>query len=252
MSDLPDPSDGPGSRDAGVWPLFLKDIRRTRVLGREEEVRLLGLALQGDRAARDVLVVSNLRFVLQMAMRYRNPSMPLADLVNEGCIGLMRAVESFEPHRGVRFLSYAVWWIRASMAGALDRSGSLVRVPGLRSGRGAPRPCLVPFEDGELAAPASGDGGEDGSGWRERMPGRLYASRGREDGMAPVSAELLSLLPAREALVLRWLYRLDHRPARSLRQLADILGMSHQRVRQLRDQAFRRLREGETWARDPE
>ena len=242
----------------GAFPLYLRDIRRTRILDREEEGRLLHRVSEGDTAARDILVVSNLRFVLRIAMRYRNPGLPLADLVNEGCLGLIRAVESFEVGRGVRFLSYAVWWIRASMTRALDRTGSLIRVPGRFAARksrdreAAENPSairwegdanrLVPFEDGE-AHSSHLPGAWDGGGiWSDLIPVNMGIARPAEDAPSALSAGLLARLPEREAQVLRYLYSLDHRPVQSLREVALTLGMSHQRVRQLRDQAFKRLK----------
>jgi RNA polymerase primary sigma factor len=217
------------------------------VLQGEEEARLLALAVHGDRSARDRLVVSNLRFVLKLALIFRNPDMPVADLVNEGCLGLIRAVETFEPGRGVRFLTYAVWWVRSSMTRAVDRTGAMVRAPG-KSASKRPEairsiPVFVALEeaDGPSAWPAAG-GCEEG-GFRDRLSPGLSASCGGDASPAQVSLLLLAALPPREAEVLRWLHGLDHRPMQSLRQLGAILGISHQRVRQLRDQAFRRLRD---------
>jgi RNA polymerase primary sigma factor len=109
--------------------LYLKDLKRTHPLSREEEGRLARLASGGDIRAKAKLIEANLRFVVLIAKKYRNQGLPLEDLINEGNIGLMKAVERFEPDRGYRFLSYAVWWIRQSILKALYEQSRMIRLP---------------------------------------------------------------------------------------------------------------------------
>ncbi len=95
--------------------LYLKEINRYPLLSREEEARLIRRAVSGDSEAREKLVRANLRFVVAVARRYRNREIPLLDLINEGNIGLLKALEHFDVDRGYHFISYAAWWVRQSI-----------------------------------------------------------------------------------------------------------------------------------------
>ncbi|HJZ04901.1 MAG TPA: RNA polymerase factor sigma-32 [Thermodesulfobacteriota bacterium] len=109
--------------------LFLKEIEKYPVLSREEEYELaLKHYKEGDLEAARRLVVSNLRFVVKIASQYASYGFPLLDLIQEGTIGLMRAVKKFNPYRGYRLISYAVWWIKARIQSYIMKSWSLVKI----------------------------------------------------------------------------------------------------------------------------
>ena len=112
----------------GSWSAVLGKIRQEPRLTREEEHALVLKTLSGDEAAESRLVSSHLRFVLHLAHRYARHGLPVGDLLQEGTVGLMEAVRRFNPERGVRLSTYAVWWIRAAMQDYMVRSKSLVRV----------------------------------------------------------------------------------------------------------------------------
>ena len=107
---------------------YFRDVRRFSMMKREQEQELGRKHRSGDAAAGKALVTANLRFVVKIAGEYRSSGLPLADLVQEGNIGLMRAVSKFDPERGLRLISYAVWWIRAYIQAYVLRSWSLVRI----------------------------------------------------------------------------------------------------------------------------
>lgn len=109
--------------------LYLKDISAYSLLTREEEIRLGHLARQGNDAAIQRLVEGNLRFVVKIAKRYHGLRLSLLDLIHEGNLGLIVAAKRFDPSRGVRFLSYAVWWIRQSILFAISTYGHTFRLP---------------------------------------------------------------------------------------------------------------------------
>ena len=116
-------------RDADPVQLYLTEIGSTPLLTAAEEVHVARASLAGDEAARHRMINSNLRLVVMIAKRYLNRGLPLLDLIEEGNLGLMRAVEKFDPERGFRFSTYATWWIRQSIERALMNQGRTIRLP---------------------------------------------------------------------------------------------------------------------------
>ena len=108
---------------------YLSDLKRHPLLTREEERRYARAARDGDEKAKEKLVNSNLRFVVNISRQYQNRGIPLSDLVSEGNIGLLKAVEKFDPERGYHFTTYAVWWIRQSIMKALEAQSRSIRLP---------------------------------------------------------------------------------------------------------------------------
>jgi RNA polymerase primary sigma factor len=117
------------SADESILRIYFKEISRIPLLNREEEDEAARAAAQGNIAARNKLINSNLRFVITVAKKYQGLGIPLADLINEGNIGLIKAVEKFDVNRGYHFISYAVWWIRQSILKALYEKSKLIRLP---------------------------------------------------------------------------------------------------------------------------
>ena len=117
------------SPQPGAFEVYLAQIRRVPLLSREEEAEIArAYRAQGDTRAAHRLVTANLRFVVQVARGYRSYGLRLADLVQEGNMGLMRALEGFDPDRGIRLISYAVWWIKAYIHNYILRSWSMVKL----------------------------------------------------------------------------------------------------------------------------
>jgi len=224
------------------------------------------------------LVRRNLRFVISVAKKYQNRGLPLTDLIGEGNVGLMTAARKFDPDQGVKFISYAVWWIRQAILASLARQGRTVRVPLNRTAdlskivrtaevlrqklRREPTPEEVSQATGlslevvqSLAALNSGevrlDAPLDPDGDRSLIE-RFVADEGpsaEDQAMDRFLAEeienALATLPPRDAKVLRLYFGLDGGREHTLEEIGGMLGVTRERIRQLRDRALKRLREGE-------
>ena len=118
-----------GYEDENILSLYLKEINRIPLLSREEEVEIATRAAAGDELAKKRLVEANLRFVVNVAKKYQNQGIPLSDLINEGNIGLMNAIERYEVDKGYHFISYAVWWIRQAILKAIYEKSRAIRLP---------------------------------------------------------------------------------------------------------------------------
>lgn len=109
--------------------LYFKDVSRNKVLSAEEESKLYSEIKKGNKKAIDKLITSNLRFVISVAKKYQGNGLSLVDLIQEGNLGLIKAAEVFDPDRGIKFISYAVWWIRQSIMKALSDQSRTIRLP---------------------------------------------------------------------------------------------------------------------------
>lgn len=114
---------------SGTLDRYMREVNSLPMISPDEETDLAYRILSGDDMAFQKLVEANLRFVISVAKQYQGNSMELSDLINEGNIGLMKAVSKYDPSRGFKFISYAVWWIRQSIMQALGDNGRMVRLP---------------------------------------------------------------------------------------------------------------------------
>lgn len=115
--------------DASVLSFYMKELNKIPLLTRDEEVKLAKLARNGNKQARDKMIESNLRFVVKIAKNYQNQGLPLSDIINEGNLGLMTAIDKFDVEKGYHFISYAVWWIRQSIVKSINEKSRAVRLP---------------------------------------------------------------------------------------------------------------------------
>ena len=115
--------------EENVLSLYLKEINKVPLLTREEEDRYARLAAQGDKEAREKLLKANLRFVVNVAKKYQNQGLPLSDLISEGNIGLLNAIERYDVNKGYHFISYAVWWIRQAILKSICEKSRMIRLP---------------------------------------------------------------------------------------------------------------------------
>jgi RNA polymerase primary sigma factor len=263
--------------DRDILDQYLFEVSKTPLLTPPEEMAVARLVRAGDPDAMQELVKRNLRFVISVAKKYQNRGMGLSDLIGEGNLGLLTAARKFDPDQGVKFISYAVWWIRQSILAALARHGRTVRVPLNRTAdlsritrtsetlrqelRREPTPQEIAANLGlsvdvvrSLAALNTAevrlDAPLDPEGERsliDRFSAEEQAGP-EEQAMERFLAEQIDLalrtLAARDAKVLRLYFGLDGGREHTLEEIGGMLGVTRERVRQLRDRALKRLREG--------
>ncbi len=254
--------------------VYFKEINRYALLSREEESELASRIHGGDQDALKRLVNANLRFVVTVAKRYVHQGLSLADLINEGNIGLLKAADRFDETRGFKFISYAVWWIRQSILQSLLYHSRLVRLPQNQTAQllkinrvrsklqseGIENPSEQMIAK-ELEIPAREvrrsmtlNGGEvalddQGTGDRplietlssDNQPGsdrRLYQRVMREDVRRSLQA-----LTDREAMIISLYYGLGDEEALTLEAIGKRLGLTRERIRQIKEKALRKMRQ---------
>jgi RNA polymerase nonessential primary-like sigma factor len=124
-----EPAAGVTDESSDALTLYLREIRRTELFTAEEEFEVATLARAGEFASRQSMIEHNLRLVVSVAKRYLGRGVPLSDLIQEGNLGLMHAIDKFEPERGFRFSTYAIWWIRQAVERAVMNQGRVIRLP---------------------------------------------------------------------------------------------------------------------------
>ncbi|HXI20588.1 MAG TPA: RNA polymerase sigma factor RpoD/SigA, partial [Gemmatimonadales bacterium] len=264
--------------DRDILDQYLYEVSQTPLLTPQQEIAVAKLVREGDQEAMQELVKRNLRFVISVAKKYQNRGLPLTDLIGEGNVGLLTAARKFDPDQGVKFISYAVWWIRQAILASLARQGRTVRVPLNRTAdlsrivrtaealrqelRREPTPEEIARSTGlslevvqSLAALNTSevrlDAPLDPEGDRSLIERFIADDRAdaEEEAMDRFLTDeiegALATLPARDAKVLRLYFGLDGGREHTLEEIGGMLGVTRERVRQLRDRALKRLREGD-------
>jgi len=215
--------------------LYLEQIGRYPLVSREDEIELGRRIRTGDREALDALVCANLRFVVSIAKQYQSRGVALADLIDEGNIGLMRAARKFDETRGIKFISYAVWWIRQAILQARAEQSRIVRVP-LHRVRALPESQL------SLDAPRAMDEGDQLFDYMPDQRTPDSDERVLNSSLMDSIEIALTLLTTREAQIIRLYYGLGPEEPATLEEIGVRFGISRERVRQIRDRALRRMR----------
>jgi len=265
--------------------IYFREIGSLPVLGEDEESTLAIKAKAGNRKAVDKLVESNLRFVVSVAKDFQGRGMSMADLINEGNFGLMRAIKRYDPSKGYRFNTYAVWWIRQAILKAIAEQTRSVRLPmnridklnkinktihqlqaqnpnigGKPSARQIAKLSRIPedevsellgFSSNEVSLDApslEGDGrslGETMENHAQTSPEQLLKNK----DMGHDIKRVLSLLTPREERIVKMYYGLENNDEGTLDSIGRKFNISRERVRQLKDRALRKIKDADQSAR---
>jgi len=268
-------TDSTSSIDSNVLSIYLKEINRIPLLSREDEDRYARAAAAGDQSAKDMLVKGNLRFVVNVAKRYQNQGIPLSDLISEGNIGLINAIERYDVDKGYHFISYAVWWIRQAILKAICEKSRMIRLPLNRANE------LVQIEKARKYVPAGlSEDGEireiakmldmdashvadlvnvsrdlvsleapvfderDSSVLGDFVENDRYQSPDDhviEQGLKDDINDVLRTLTEKESEVLQYRFGLNGRRAMSLKEIGDRFNLTKERIRQIEKAALKRL-----------
>src|SRR6266511_735141 len=260
--------------DTGI-KIYLREIGQIPLLTPEQEIELAAKIKKGDREARALMIRSNLRLVVKIAHDYANLGLPLLDLISEGNIGLMKAVERFDPSKGGKLSTYGSWWIKQSIKRALANQSKTIRLPvHLVDKISKMRRVALKLQevfgreptDEELAEemgmtasrvaqmrtaairPASLDapiGDDESNNYSEIIPDENAKTPYRQledQTVTRMLQELVTTLDTREATILRYRFGLDGGPERTLEEVGEKFGVTRERVRQIQNIALNKLR----------
>src|ERR1700745_871347 len=260
--------------DTGI-KIYLREIGQISLLTPQEEIDLAARIKKGDREARALMIKANLRLVVKIAHDYANLGLPLLDLVSEGNIGLMKAVERFDPAKGGKLSTYAAWWIKQSIKRALANQSKTIRLPVHLVDKISKMNRVAQQMSAELGAEPTEDEPAEEVGLSPRSVSQLKTASirptsldapingddstefgdlvGDEDARTPFEflrdrdlrdelPELLAILDPRERFIIFQRFGLDGARPRTLEEVGKKLGVTRERIRQLQVIALMKLR----------
>ena len=265
------------NRESYSLDKYLLEIGKIDLLSSEEEVRLSHLIKAGDRSALEQLVRSNLRFVISVAKQYQNQGLPLADLINEGNLGLIKAAQRFDPTKGFKFISYAVWWIRQAILQSLVEEARLVKLPQNKVGNINKIHRIFSRLEQEFQRDPTAEEIADllemnvllvnqtlqNAGFHLSLDAPMYEDEENENSLYELYVNestpspdndlletslkieierLLCKLDSRDAAILSSYFGLNGTQALALDDISSKFGLTRERIRQIKDSCIRKLK----------
>lgn len=253
--------------------LYLRDIEKIPLITREEEYALALKAKSGDSYARERLVNGNLRFVVSIAKQFQNRGLPLIDLISEGNIGLLTAIDKFEPEKGYHFISYAVWWIRQAILKAIGEKSRMIRLPMNKSAdliqilqartnlekngmddvsiEDIARECNMDSKDVleimQIARDVSSLDAPVNTAEDTSYGDFIECDKPRPDeivmdeALKASVARILDTLPEKERGIIKLRFGLDNQEAMSLKEVGEIYHLTKERIRQIEKKVLSNL-----------
>lgn len=263
------------NREQGALDKYLADIAKEPMITPDEEVELAQKIKMGDQIALDRLVRANLRFVVSVAKQYQNQGLSLADLINEGNVGLIKAAQRFDETKGFKFISYAVWWIRQAILQAVAEQSRMVRLPLNQVGFiSRVKKTASYLEQLYQRKPTIKEIADELDMPEEKVETALKVNAKEVSMDAPVSSDddmtfidtvipednydadkivvsesesaaikrSLSVLNEKERKIIIYYFGLDSNKSYSLEEIGNMMDMTRERVRQVKDKALKKLR----------
>ncbi len=255
---------------------YLREIARVPLLTPEEEKRVSRAAQKGDEKALTHMIEANLRFVVSIAKGYRNRGLSFLDVINEGNLGLMKAARTFDPERGVRFVSYAVWWIRQSILAAILDKADMVRIPQsqtkkirkinkrmdeLKQKAGGEVSDTEVMKKADISRETLNEVQQFSHGYlsldstkvgdsekpildfiRDPRSEEAFEKGMMEKDLTEKLQGALKSLDQRDGKILTWRYGLDGKGSQTLDEIGKRLKISKERVRQIEERAMKKMR----------
>lgn len=255
--------------------VYFRDIAGSQGLPTKKEAELSRRIRNGDKKARDILIQANLRFVVRVARQYQNQGLPLADLINEGNVGLIKAAQKFDGKKSFRFISYAVWWIRQQILQALADQSRIVKLPLNRVNQIYKiRRLQEKLEQKNMRAPSYEELNSEGltkdywelyklqnmesnpvaldaptglkssTTYMDKMPDKSVVSPDNfieTHALHQEAEKLLSRLDKREREILERYFGFNHHHAHTLGEIGEHMNLTRERVRQIKERATNKL-----------
>ena len=212
---------------------YYDDLKKYKPISRAKEKELIILAKDGDIDAQNEILTANLRFVFDTAKRYKGNGVPISELISEGNMGLIKAINKFDPEKNVKFISYAVWWVRNSMQEFIKKRQAIIRIE---------------KDEDSLNSTVIENGLADDEDERLTVKDIMFSNAGEKERdensktNKAIVEKILSQLSDRERYIIEEYYGIGNKKEKNLEEIGSELGITKERVRQIKSDSLKKLR----------